>query len=262
VEFFKNNEISIGYIQSGKGNPLFFIHGLGADHLMFETQIEYFSDRYHVVCPDLRGNGLSSKLTAPINTVLDRQCDDILQLMDSLSIDKAVFSGVSYGGVFCFHFALRYPEKVAALVITDSFSDAKIVGIKELGLMASIYISLPMLYFPKLLIPSINSQYKRWPLARKHMVRAFENMRSREVIIQRLAINHANHTPLLKTIKCPVLGMVGDNVRLMIKYMRRAMDHLENSEFIILENSFDPSNLCAKDRYNELVDQFLTRIGW
>ncbi len=262
MEFIKSNGISIGYVQSGKGKPLFFIHGLGADHLMFEPQVEYFSNRYHVICPDLRGNGQSSQLTAPINTVLDRQCDDILHLIDSLSIEKAIFSGVSYGGVFCFHFALRYPEKVAGLIITDSFSDAKIVGFKELGLMAGMYISLPMLNFPKLLIPSVNSQYKRWPLAQKHMVRAFENLRGREVIIQRLAINRANHTPLLKNIKCPVLGIVGDDVKLMIKYMRRAMYHLENSELVILENSFDPSNLCAKDRYNELVDQFLTRIGW
>ena len=61
MEFFKNNEVSIGYIQSGKGKSLFFIHGLGADHLMFEPQIEYFSDRYHVVFPDLRGNGQSSQ---------------------------------------------------------------------------------------------------------------------------------------------------------------------------------------------------------
>jgi len=73
MEFIKSNGISIGYVQSGKGKPLFFIHGLGADHLMFEPQVEYFSNRYHVICPDLRGNGQSSQLTAPINTVLDPQ---------------------------------------------------------------------------------------------------------------------------------------------------------------------------------------------
>lgn len=262
MKVYREKDVSIHYVDRGEGNPLFFIHGLGADHCMFEPQIDFFSKAYRVICPDLRGNGESSKLTGPVRTVLDRQCDDIAHMMDALHIDRAVFAGVSYGGVFCFHFALRYPERVAGMIVTDSFSDTRIIGVKELGIMISIYMSLPFFYLPKLLKASVLSQYKRWPLAQKHMYRAFEKLRSHEVVLQRLAINKANYTPDLDTIRCPVLGLVGDDVKLMIKYMRRAMDRVKGSEFIVLEDSFDPSNLCAVDRYNELTTKFLKENGW
>jgi len=262
MKVYNEKDVSIHYIDEGEGKPLFFIHGLGADHCMFEPQIDFFSQEYRVICPDLRGNGESSELAGPVRTVLDRQCDDIAHMMDALHIDRAMFAGVSYGGVFCFHFALRYPERVAGMIVADSFSDARIVGVKELGIMASIYLSLPLFYMPKLLKAGVISQYKRWPLARKHMVRAFENLRSREVVLQRLAINKVNHTPDLGKIWCPVLGLVGDDVKLMIKYMRRAMDRIPGSELIVLKDSFDPSNLCAADRYNALAAGFLRDNGW
>ena len=50
-------------------------------------------------------------------------------------MDKAVFCGVSYGGVFTYHFVLKYPRLVEAIVIVDSFGDTKIVGATELLIM-------------------------------------------------------------------------------------------------------------------------------
>ena len=151
----KNNSLSINYHESGSGNPIFFIHGLGADHRMFQPQIKQFSKYYHVICPDLRGNGLSPKLKGPVDSILDKQCADVIKLMDELRIDKAIFSGVSYGGVFCFHFAISYGHRVAGLVISDSFSDTKILSVQDFLVMFSSYVSLPLLYFPKLLLPLV-----------------------------------------------------------------------------------------------------------
>ncbi|MBN2499694.1 MAG: alpha/beta hydrolase [Anaerolineales bacterium] len=262
MQVYQHNETAIHYLDQGSSSPLFFIHGLGADHAMFEPQIAEFSKDYRVIVPDLRGNGLSSQLTGPVDTVLDRQCQDVLGIMDELQIEKAVFSGVSYGGVFNFHFVLMYPERVAGLIITDSFSDTKVQSIQEFLNLVATYLALPMLYFPKLLLPSIKQSYQRWPLAQEYMLQAFENLRSREVILQRLAINKANHTPKLHNYKSPLLGMVGDNVPLLIQYMTRAMDQFEHGELTIIENSFDPSNLCATKKYNSLVRDFLVKIGW
>lgn len=259
----KLNGTEIFYTDDGQGNPLIFIHGLGATHQMFQPQIETFGTTYRVICPDVRGNGQSGKLTGPIKTVLDRQCDDIAALLDNLKIDQAVFAGTSYGGVFCFHFALRYPHRVKAMIITDSFSDAKIVGVTEALLMFSQYTALWTTYLPaSIMVPLVKNSYKKWPLAQKHLTEIIKGMRKNEFILQRIAINIVNHTRDLHKVTCPVLGIVGDNTKVGIRYMQRATASLPNSRLEIVHNSFDPTNLCQRDIYDNLVLNFLKEIGW
>lgn len=258
----KINDVNIFYTDHGQGNPIVFIHGLGGNHNMFDPQVNTFKESHRVICPDIRGNGQSGKLISPISTILDRQCDDITGLLDYLGIEKAVFSGTSYGGVFCMHFVLRYPNRVAGMVIADSFGDTKIHDPAEAFLMASQYLNLWAYYFPKMLLPSIKWQYKRWPLAQSHMVEAFKNMRSHEVLLQRLAINQADHTKNLNQVSCPVLGIVGDFSKILIKYMQRAIAAIPNARLEVIPDSFDPSNLCQPQKYDKLLAEFLKRMGW
>ncbi|ATP40025.1 alpha/beta hydrolase [Solibacillus sp. R5-41] len=257
------NNTQIFYVDEGEGTPIVFIHGLGASHTMFEPQIETFSKTHRVICPDTRGNGKSGKLTGPVKSILDRQNDDIATLLKSLGIEKAVFCGVSYGGVFTYHFVLRYPELVEAMVIVDSFGDTKIVGPKEFFLMASQYATIWAYYLPSSwMVSPIKAQYKKWPLAQKHLVNIVRNMRKHEVMLQRLAINNANHTDYLMGVNCPTLGIVGNGTKVGVKYMERSIGVVPDSELKIVENSFDPTNLCQREKFDELLYDFLVQIGW
>lgn len=257
------NNTQISYIDEGEGNPIVFIHGLGATHTMFQPQIETFSKTHRVICPDTRGNGESGRLTGPVKTVLDRQTDDIALLLKSLGINKAVFCGVSYGGVFTYHFVLRYPELVEAIVIVDSFGDTKIKSFKEFLLMTAQYGAIWSYYLPSSwLLPAVKSQYKRWPLAQQHLVEIINNMRKHESILQRFAINLANHTDHLHKVQCPALGIVGNGTNLGIKYMERSIGAIPKSELKIVDNSFDPTNLCQREKFDELLNNFLKKIGW
>ena len=56
--------------------------------------------------------------------------------------------------------------------------------------------------------------------------------------------------------------MVGDESKLLINLMKRGMDAIKDSNLVILEDSFDPSNLCAEHNYNENIIQFLAKLGW
>jgi len=263
VKTISLNGTTLAYHEEGNGKPIFFIHGLGATHAMFEPQLPFFSPKYRLICPDLRGCGASGRLTRPVNTILDRQCGDIDVLMTELHIPNAVFCGVSYGGVFCFHFALRYPERVTALCIVDSFGDTRWVGPAEAALMISVYANLWLFYLPRnLLAPLMSSEYKKWPLAREHIRKAALEMRRYETVLQRIAINIVDHTRLLHRLKMPALGLVGDSSQLLVKYMKRAMQAIPGSRLEVLENSFDPSNLCQPDLFNQKLEGFLGEIGY
>jgi len=60
----------------------------------------------------------------------------------------------------------------------------------------------------------------------------------------------------------PALGLVGDSSQLLVKYMKRAMQAIPGSRLEVLENSFDPSNLCQPDLFNQKLEGFLGEIGY
>src|SRR3712207_1818707 len=85
---------TLSYEKKGEGNALLFIHGLGAESSMYKPQIEYFSKKYQVIVPDLRGNGQSDELACSPAEVLDLQANDIVELLEHLDVKTVVVCGV------------------------------------------------------------------------------------------------------------------------------------------------------------------------
>jgi 3-oxoadipate enol-lactonase len=256
------NGTEIAYIDQGSGQPLIFIPGLGATHELWAPQVERFSQTHRVIVIDPRGNGGSGKLTGPVKTVLDRQNDDLAALMDHLGIPKAVICGVSYGGVFTFHFALRHPSRVAALVAVDSFSDTNPPGFLDKLVALGNYnvwsYYLPPSWLRALMLPL----WRRWPMAKAQMAKIMDHWRGHEAVLQRLAIMTAEHTSKLGTVKCPALGIVGDHTGVGVRFMQRAMGAIPGARLAIIHDSFDPSNLCQPAEFDRILAEFLTEIGW
>nr|WP_092070381.1 alpha/beta hydrolase [Dendrosporobacter quercicolus]NSL48225.1 alpha/beta hydrolase [Dendrosporobacter quercicolus DSM 1736]SDM09731.1 Pimeloyl-ACP methyl ester carboxylesterase [Dendrosporobacter quercicolus] len=263
MPLLKTAKTSLFYSDDGDGKPLIFIHGLGASGKMFEPQITEFSPTHRVICPDLRGSGRSGRLTGPVAGLLDRQCDDIADLMDCLGVPRAVVCGVSYGGVVTCHFALRYPEKVRAVIIVDSAGDTEPVSVKERLILISLCAAFWLIYLPlPLLLSAIRRQYRRWPLAARHIAHIAKNLRKRETVLQQFALLRANHTRRLHQLNCPVLGIVGSALAISLRLMQRAMQKIRDSELYVITNSIDPTNLCQPERFAELVRGFLNRLNW
>jgi 3-oxoadipate enol-lactonase len=102
----------IYYESSGAGPALVLVHAAIADRRMWDREyVEYSRDRT-VVRYDLRGLGRSTAATAPY-----RDVDDLLALLDRLSIRTATMVGCSNGGKIATDFALTHPERVDRLVL-------------------------------------------------------------------------------------------------------------------------------------------------
>lgn len=251
------------YLERGTGKPLVFIHGLGADLSFHDPQIEFFSRTHRVICPELRGNARSSKLTGPIHKILDIQCRDLAALMEQLGIEQTVLAGTSYGGVFCFNFVLRYPEKVSGLIIGDALGDTRISSFREALLMLVEYLGLWGVYLPRpVLIAMMRHQYKPWPYARDHVVNFVRGMRRTEFLLQLLAMNRIKFTPYLKQVSCPALGIVGEENKVGVGWMKSAMKEIPQSSLAIVSHALDPTNLCQPEEYNRLVKEFLKRLNY
>jgi len=102
----------------GDGFPVVLAHGLLMDHEMFAPQIESRVAGCRIITWDARCHGQTETTDDPF-TYWDL-ADDLKGLLDHLGIERAAIGGMSQGGFVALRFALRYPERVAALILIDT----------------------------------------------------------------------------------------------------------------------------------------------
>src|SRR6185436_18301830 len=75
----------------GSGPPLLLLHGYPNTHVLWHSIAAKLAERYHVVCPDLRGYGDSS-LPEPganlINYSKRVMAEDMIEVMQNLGYDR------------------------------------------------------------------------------------------------------------------------------------------------------------------------------
>lgn len=111
--------------RSSTSTVFLLIHGLASNARMWDgVATSLLGAGYPSVAVDLRGHGLSDKPDQGYD--FDSVCDDLVGLLDHLSIDRAVFVGQSWGGNVVVHAAHRHPDRVIGAVAVDG-------GVIELG---------------------------------------------------------------------------------------------------------------------------------
>ncbi len=105
---------------SGSGIPVLFLHAFPLDHRMWHRQLPLV-EHLRLVIPDQRGFGQSTGSTPESICQL---AHDAVALLDALHVTSpAVVCGVSMGGYVAQHVAVRYPDRVAAVVLVDTKLD-------------------------------------------------------------------------------------------------------------------------------------------
>jgi len=103
----------------GNEPAVVFLHGAGADHVMFEAQAAALAERgRRVVLVDLRGQGQSQPNTTPLTAELF--VTDVEALIAALGLERPVLAGHSLGGNIAQELVRRNPEKYAGLIVMDS----------------------------------------------------------------------------------------------------------------------------------------------
>jgi 3-oxoadipate enol-lactonase len=102
----------------GEGVPVVFAHGIGGNHASWFQQVPFFSTFCQAITFDHRGFGNSRELGGGADR--SKFVEDLRELFDHLGITKAALVAQSMGGGTCANFAVRYPERVSALVLADT----------------------------------------------------------------------------------------------------------------------------------------------
>jgi 3-oxoadipate enol-lactonase len=98
-------------------------HSILASSMMWEEQLALLADSgWRAIAVDTRGHGASSASIPPYT--LDELGLDIISVLDSLSIDKAHFVGLSLGGMIGFGLGIHHGSRLLSLCICDARADA------------------------------------------------------------------------------------------------------------------------------------------
>lgn len=116
------------YESSGNGTPVVFIHPPHMGQTVFKYQHDLL-DRFRVITYDIRGHGRSG--ISEEKVTISVLANDLSAFLDGLNIDQAVIVGYSAGGVIAQEFALTYPERVRALVLSGGFPEVSTFILKR-----------------------------------------------------------------------------------------------------------------------------------
>ncbi|MGO4235500.1 alpha/beta fold hydrolase [Pseudarthrobacter sp. YAF2] len=101
--------------------PVLFVHhgGPGGDHSLFRPWLDGLQDKVQIVYFDHRGTGRSGR--ADISTyTMQQMADDIEALRIYLGVEAPVLLGVSFGGMVALHYAVRYPDSLSKLILSNT----------------------------------------------------------------------------------------------------------------------------------------------
>jgi esterase len=113
------NGIRLYYEEHGEGVPIACLHGGGSSALMWADAVEELARLGRVIAYDRRGCTRSERPEPYERTSVAEQADDAAALLDALTAAPAVVIGRSYRGAVAIDLALRYPDRVRALVLLE-----------------------------------------------------------------------------------------------------------------------------------------------
>ena len=101
--------------RSGTGEPLLWITGFAISSEIFAPVIDDYAGEFDCIRYDNRGAGRSDVPWKP--TSVPELAADAVRLLDALGLDSAHVYGLSMGGMVAQELALRFPDRVRALVL-------------------------------------------------------------------------------------------------------------------------------------------------
>jgi pimeloyl-ACP methyl ester carboxylesterase len=99
--------------------PLLCLHGLTRNSRDFEGFAEVYAGRHRLIIPDFRGRGRSDHDPHSANYTPPIYARDVLQLLDELEVERAIFVGTSLGGLVTMIVATFAPDRVAGALLND-----------------------------------------------------------------------------------------------------------------------------------------------
>jgi pimeloyl-ACP methyl ester carboxylesterase len=112
--------------------PILCLHGLTRNSRDFADFAKRYSPAFRVLALEFRGRADSDYDPLPMRYNPLTYAGDVLELLDQLSLDRAIFVGTSLGGLVTMTIAAMAPQRIAGTILNDIGPDVDPGGIDRI----------------------------------------------------------------------------------------------------------------------------------
>ena len=258
-----------------KAKPVMIVHhgapGLGS-HAEPKGSFGPFSDEYRVVVFDARGSGASED-KAPFTH--EQWAADVDAIRQWIGAEKIIMAGGSYGGFISMEYAIRYPDRVLAMVLRDTSADNAHRELSRANALASPRIEVDLDLFNRIMAGTTRDN-EDLKAAWAHILPLYDHDLDMDKVRFRVentpyhyathnfafAVNQENYDlkPHLPGIKVPTLITVGRHDWITPVAASETIHRLiPGSELVIFENSGHAPQVEEAPKFQQTVRDFLRR---
>jgi 3-oxoadipate enol-lactonase len=238
------------------------LHGMGSAGEDWELQLAALAPHYRVLAPDARGHGRSHRPPGPY--AIAQMTDEVVALLDQLSLGPVHAVGLSMGGCMAMQLAIAHPSRVRSLVLVNTFARIRPAGWQGLrrfiqrvwalqfGSLSAVGMSVTGNLFPK---------PEQADLRRLALERFNSHNTSKETYRTILrAVVQFNARRHLQRVACPTLVVSGDR-DLTVPMSCKVDLHkgIPGSEFLVIPDSGHGTPIDQAERFNEALLGFLQK---
>ena len=238
--------------------PLVFIHGVGLDHKMWNSQITSLNN-YSTITYDLLGHGKTpyNKEDVTLNDFSD-QLDNLLKF---LKIDKINLVGFSLGSLIALDFASKFQDKLKSLTL---------IGTTYKRTEEQRALVIERFEQAKLNKPISKQALKRWFTDKyldnhPEIYDQFIEILTKDdddhlnfLKAYKLFANHQDDIDIIKNIKTKTLIMTGSgDTGSTVQMSKSLSDDLINSSFIKINNGKHLCSIECADDVNINIKNFI-----
>lgn len=237
-----------------------FLHGLTADHRLFDKQIEHFAPKHTVIAWDAPGHGKSR----PYQDFTYRNLvEELKSILDTEGIQQVILIGQSMGGFVSQSFIAKYPEQVKGFVAIDTcpygteyYSKTDFFWLKQMEWMSRCFPD-------RLLRTSMAMMCGTTEYARSHMLEMLQ-VHTKKELCRLLGVGFAEFIPEVHDLKipCPVTLILGEKDRTgKISEYNYQWNNKEGYPLHIIKGAAHNANEDAPEEVNAIIEGFLNTRG-
>jgi pimeloyl-ACP methyl ester carboxylesterase len=263
MPFVESGGARIHWEEQGAGPPVLLIMGHLYSSRMWYPLLPALTQKRRAIIFDNRGTGLSD--TTGFVTI-GQFAADALAVLDAAGVERAHVYGVSMGGGIAAEFAIRYPDRVASLVLgctmmkTADKPDrsswmSRLIYHLPLGLVRSVMRS-------RIDRAAYGSAAPAEAVARDIEVLTDERFTMKGVRVQSEAIAaYATTREAVARLAMPTLVLHGDEDRAVdVKYGRELAETIPNSRLVIFEGAGHNYLVAAGQASTQALLQFFDEV--
>lgn len=252
-------DVRLYYEETGQGEPLLFLHGLGSQTSDWRLQTPVFAEYYRAIIIDMRGHGRSEKPPGPYSIPL--MAADIACVVRQIDVDSVHVVGLSMGGMVAFQLAIDEPNLVRSLVVVNSVPSLAPRSVRE---RAQIWWRQLLAYT---LGPGLTGRFlsrrlfpkEEHALFRRLLAEQWAQNDRRSYIAAMNACLDWDVADRIDRICCPTLILSGEHDYLPLDAKQNCARRISGAEFVVIEDSRHATPVDQAQRFNEIVLDFLWR---